>query len=141
MGSVLVSARPCSIENSWSICMNRGSEVRQTKPGTGQFYLFRKIHYSEPHTGSDCLFPDRVFGLQWKCVNTCGIYRYNWVICGNTRFNQEKPCQFSGLLLVTLFGTYFRWFFDRTGLQMPLVTRYCDHVGEMGILCGVVRFF
>jgi len=28
---------PCSIENSWIICMNRGSEVGQTKPGTGQF--------------------------------------------------------------------------------------------------------
>lgn len=28
---------PCSIENSWIICMNRGSDVRQTKPGTGQF--------------------------------------------------------------------------------------------------------
>ena len=28
---------PCSIENSWIICMNRRSEVRQTKTGTGQF--------------------------------------------------------------------------------------------------------
>ena len=94
------------------------------------------MHYFEPHTGSDCLFPDRVFGFQWKCVNTCGIYRYNWVICGNTRFNQEKICQFSGLLLVTFFGTYFRWFFDRNGLQMPLVAHYRNHVGDFGVLWG-----
>ena len=28
---------PCSIENSWIICMNRGSGSRQTKPESGLF--------------------------------------------------------------------------------------------------------
>jgi hypothetical protein len=49
--------------------------------------------------------------------------------------------QFIGVPVITFFGTYFRRFFGRNGLQMPLVARYCVHVGEMRVLWGFARFF
>ena len=45
-----------------------------------------------------------------------------------------------GFLAVTFFDTYFRCFFGRFGLQMPLVARYCDHVGEFWVLKGFWEF-
>ena len=36
-----------------------------------------------------------------------------------------------GLFFGHFFDTYFRWFFGRFGLQMPLVADYCVLVGEM----------
>jgi hypothetical protein len=40
----------------------------------------RDMIYLEPDTGSVYPFFDPVSGFLWKCVNTDGKYRYNWVI-------------------------------------------------------------
>jgi hypothetical protein len=54
------------------------------------------------------------------------------LFCQNIHFKANKTVQFSGLLRASFFGIYYSWFFGRNGLQMPLVARYRDHVGEMG---------
>ncbi len=42
--------------------------------------LFREIHYSEPHTGSDCHFPDPVFGFFGSGVHRYREYCFKWLI-------------------------------------------------------------
>jgi len=48
---------------------------------------------------------------------------------------------FIGPFKGTFFATYFTWFFKRNSLQMPLGAVYCDHVGELVVLGGFLRFF
>jgi len=88
--------------------------------------------YSEPYTGSDCHFPDPVFSFFERGVHRYKKYGLKWLFPQNNRFNRDLILQFSGLLLLTFFNTYFRGFFSRNGLQIPLVAVYRNHVGEMG---------
>ncbi|MDO8873356.1 MAG: hypothetical protein Q7V05_11610 [Methanoregula sp.] len=94
--------------------------------------LFREIHYSEPHTGSDCRFLTPVFGFFGRGVHRYRKYCFKWLFFQKNLFIRDLTLQFIGLLAVTFFDTYFRWFYGRNGLQIPLVAHYCDHVGEFG---------
>jgi hypothetical protein len=87
--------------------------------------------YSEPYTGSDCLFPDPVFGFLGRSVHRYKNNCFKGLFLQNNRFTHDFILQFNGVLLITFFDTYFRWFFSRNRLQMPLVADYCDHVGEI----------
>jgi hypothetical protein len=141
MGSVWVKIDPCSIENSWSICSNRGSGTRRVKTGSGRFSLFHEMIYSEPHMGSDCHFLDQVFGFFGNGVHRYNKYCLKWLFIQNNRFERDLSLQFIGVLAVTIFNIYFRWLFGRNGLQMPLVARHRFNVGELGVLKGFVGLF
>ena len=97
--------------------------------------------YSEPDKGSDCLFPDQFSDFFGRGVRRWKNNSFKELFLQNNRFTSDLILQFSGVLRASNFDTYFRWFFKRNGLQMPLVARYCDHVGESGVLWDFARFF
>lgn len=66
-----------------------------------------------------------------------GVHRYhkyclNGLFLKNNLFTRDLSLQFNGLLLVTFFSTYLRWFFGRNCAKTPLVADYHNHVGELG---------
>jgi len=54
---------PCLIENSWIICMNRGSGVCQTKPGAGKFPSSKRYTILSPIRPPIAIFPNRFSGF------------------------------------------------------------------------------
>ena len=97
------------------------------------------MRYSGLNKGSDCLFPDRVPGFCESGVHANKKYRFNRLFLEKNGFNQYLSLQFNGAFGGHFFDIYFRCFFGRFGLQMPLVARYCDHVGEFWVLKGFGR--
>jgi hypothetical protein len=80
-------------------------EQSQIRPLYQQILFPGKMIYSEPDTGSDCQGCDPFSGFWERDVNGNEKSRNNRLFCQNTRFNQEKTCQFSGLWLIILFAT------------------------------------
>jgi hypothetical protein len=83
----------------------QGVRITSDKTRIRAVYLFREMYYSEPHTGSDCHFPDHVFGFFGSGVHRYREYCFKWLFLQNNPFNRDLSLQFNGLLLVTFFGT------------------------------------
>jgi len=104
MGSDFVKMRPCSIENSWSICMNRGSFSCRERPDSGRWSrtrddLFRvRCGLRLPISGS---------GFR-PGVHRPGKYRFNRLFLKNNGFASDLSLQFSGLWLVVFSATPFQ---------------------------------
>ena len=73
--------------------------------------LFREIHYFEPHTGSDCHFPDPVFGFFGSGAHRYREYCFKQFFLQNNPFNRDLNLQFSGLLRASFLGTELLEFF------------------------------
>jgi len=83
----------------------QGVRITSDKTRIRAVYLFREMYYSEPYKGSDCHFPDPVFGFFGSGVHRYREYCFNWLFLQNNPINRDLSLQFNGLLLVTFFGT------------------------------------
>jgi hypothetical protein len=83
----------------------QGVGITSDKDRNRAVSLFREIHYFEPHTGSDCHFPDPVFRFFESGVHRYREYCFKWFFLQNNPFNRDLSLQFCGLLRASFLGT------------------------------------
>jgi hypothetical protein len=144
MSPVKVKITPCLIIKLLDYRPSHGIHEIVRYPKTGDSNgrsQYQKMMYSGCYSGSDCQFSDLFPGFFESSVHRSRKYCENRFFLKNSPNFRELCLQFNGLLVVTLFDTYFTWLLGRNGLQMPLVAFYCDHVVEIGIWQGLSGFF
>jgi hypothetical protein len=141
MGSDLVKMRPCSIENSWSICPNRGSISCLTERDSGQLFrsgddLFR-VHCGLRLPISRSGFRDHASPVSPAPKNTVLI---NYFL-KRTDLRAICSCNLAGSGWSRFLPPHFRSSGVRKAMERAAVACRLSHVGIWGLYDGFVQFF